>query len=153
MPYPIVLAHGVCPFDTLWNRFLKGDNNDDPRTDGRHYFKGVRTMLKAKGYDAYHSRVSWATGVQRRAEDLRRNIVGILGRTKADKVNIIAHSMGGLDARHMLFNDRERGKIHERIASLTTISTPHHGDSPGTEDGTGSSWPGGLDGKGVQGLP
>jgi triacylglycerol lipase len=27
----------------------------------------------------------------------------------------------------MMFNDRDSGKIHERIASLTTISTPHEG--------------------------
>jgi triacylglycerol lipase len=37
--------------------------------------------------------------------------------------------MGGLDARHMLFNDRNKGKIHEKIASLTTIGTPHLGTS------------------------
>jgi len=127
MPHPIVLAHGICPFDVLWNRLLKGDNNDDPCTDKFHYFKGVRTMLKAKGYEAFHSRVSWAAAVDQRAEDLRKNVEKILEETGQDKVNIIAHSMGGLDARHMLFNDRDRGKIHERIASLTTVSTPHKG--------------------------
>jgi triacylglycerol lipase len=35
--------------------------------------------------------------------------------------------MGGLDARHMLFNDRNEGRIHESVASLITISTPHEG--------------------------
>jgi triacylglycerol lipase len=35
--------------------------------------------------------------------------------------------MGGLDARHMMFNDRHSVKIHQRIASLTTIATPHDG--------------------------
>jgi triacylglycerol lipase len=127
MPYPIVLAHGVCPFDTMWNRFIKGDNKKHHRTDRLHYFKGIRAMLEAKGCDVFHSRVSWAAGVDRRAKDLRSNIVDILERTGAEKTNIIAHSMGGLDARHMLFGDRNREKIHERIASLTTISTPHDG--------------------------
>lgn len=37
--------------------------------------------------------------------------------------------MGGLDARHMLFNDRHKGRIHEKTASLTTIGTPHLGTS------------------------
>ncbi len=127
MTYPIVLAHGVCRFDILWKESLELDNNDDPERDKLHYFKGIRTMLKAEGYDVYHSSVSWAAGVDIRAEDLRQNVVEVLKKTGADKVNIIAHSMGGLDARHMLFNDRNNGKVHERIASLTTISTPHHG--------------------------
>jgi pimeloyl-ACP methyl ester carboxylesterase len=58
---------------------------------------------------------------------LKKNLFKILKDEKAEKVNIIAHSMGGLDARHMLFSDRNKEKIHERVASLTTISTPHHG--------------------------
>ena len=127
MSYPIVLAHGVCPFDTMWNRLVVGNNKKDHGTDRLHYFKGVRPMLKAKGYAVFHSRVSWAAGTDQRAEDLRCNIVAILKRTGAERINIIAHSMGGLDARHMLFADRNRGRIHRRVASLTTISTPHDG--------------------------
>ncbi len=127
MTYPIVLAHGVCRFDILWKDALNLDNNDNPELDKQHYFKGIRTMLKKKAYDIYHSTVSWAAGVDVRAEDLRKNVEKILDQTHKEKINIIAHSMGGLDARHMLFNDRDNGKIHERIASLTTISTPHEG--------------------------
>ncbi len=127
MTYPIVLAHGVCRFDVFWGDYLKVDNNDDVRIDKLHYFKGVRTMLKAKGYRVFHSRVSWAASVKTRGEELKRNIVDVLQKTNETKVNIIAHSMGGLDARHMMFNDRDEGKIHKRVASLTTISTPHWG--------------------------
>jgi triacylglycerol lipase len=127
MTYPIVLAHGVCRFDILWNKARHVDNNDDPKVDRFHYFRGVRTMLIERGHEVYHSNVGWATDVDERASDLKKNIVEILRRSKAEKVNIIAHSMGGLDARHMMFNDRHDGKIHERIASLTTISTPHRG--------------------------
>ena len=129
MTYPIILAHGVCRFDILWNDCLNIDNNDDPDIDKLHYFKGIRTMLKSKGYHVYHSRVSWAAEVDRRAEDLRNSVLDIIEDSQTEKVNIIAHSMGGLDARHMLFNDRDKGKIHEHIASLTTISTPHEGSS------------------------
>ena len=39
------------------------------------------------------------------------------------KFNIIAHSQGGLDARYLA---TVLGESH-RIASITTISTPHHG--------------------------
>lgn len=127
MTYPIVLAHGVCRFDALLNDALDLDNNDDPELDNLHYFKGIRTMLKDKGYVVYHSNVAWAAGVEKRADDLKENLLKILKETRAEKVNIIAHSMGGLDARHMMFNDRNDGEIHQRVASLTTISTPHEG--------------------------
>lgn len=40
-----------------------------------------------------------------------------------DKVNIIGHSMGGLDARHMITN---MGGA-EWVSSLFTIGTPHRG--------------------------
>jgi triacylglycerol lipase len=84
-------------------------------------------MLKQKGYLVYHSNVAWAAGVDKRADDLKENLLKILKETQAEKINIIAHSMGGLDARHMMFNDRSDGEIHQRVASLTTISTPHEG--------------------------
>ncbi len=127
MTHPIILAHGVCRFDKLWNAALSLDNTDDPDLDRLHYFKGIRTMLKDKGFTVFHSNVSWGANVDRRALDLKRNILDVLQRTGADSVNIIAHSMGGLDARRMMFNDRTAGRIHNRIASLITISTPHGG--------------------------
>lgn len=42
---------------------------------------------------------------------------------KADKVNLLAFSMGGLDARYLV---RALG-AHAVVASVTTLSTPHHG--------------------------
>ena len=77
MTFPIVLAHGVCRFDILWNESLAVDNNADPRIDRLHYFRGIRTMLKDKGYDVYHSAVAWAADVDHRAEDLKQNILAI----------------------------------------------------------------------------
>jgi len=127
MTFPILLAHGVCRFDIFPKNLLDLDNNDDPRLDRMHYFKGIRTMLLRKGFTVYHSSVSWAANVDTRAEELRKNILRVLENEQAEKINIIAHSMGGLDARHMLFNDRSNRKIHTRTASLTTISTPHEG--------------------------
>lgn len=125
--YPIVLAHGVCRFDLFWCDFLQTDNCDDMSIDMKHYFKGVRSLLRSHGYEVFHSRVSWAAGVDTRADDMRRNIQEILRRTGKEKVNIIAHSMGGLDARHMMFNYRNTDQIHKHVASLTTVSTPHAG--------------------------
>jgi triacylglycerol lipase len=125
--YPIILAHGIARFDAGWSELFHLDNQDDPFLDSFHYFRGIRTMLARHGFSVYHSNVSWAEGVNKRAEELRKNVIHVLNRSSAEKVNIIAHSMGGLDARHMLFNDRTQGKIHTRIASLSTIGTPHLG--------------------------
>ncbi len=127
MTYPILLAHGVCRFDKLWSITHGVDTCKDPIMDQLHYFRGICTMLREKGFQACHSSVSWSAGVQTRASELRNNIQTILQSNGVDKVNIIAHSMGGLDARHMMFNDRNDGAIHRHIASLTTISTPHWG--------------------------
>ena len=86
-------------------------------------------MLIKHGFSVYHSSVPWAERVNARAEQLRKNVLNVLEQSGDEKVNIIAHSMGGLDARHMLFDDRNKGRIHEKTASLTTIGTPHLGTS------------------------
>jgi triacylglycerol lipase len=135
MTYPLILAHGVCRFDKVWCDSMNIDNNDDPKLDNLHYFKGIRTILKKNGFVVYHSSVSWAANVNTRAEDLKSNVLAVLKNEGCERVNIIAHSMGGLDARHMIFNDRHSGKIHKQISSLTTISTPHEG-SPFADWGT-----------------
>ncbi|UCG06968.1 MAG: alpha/beta fold hydrolase [Desulfobacterales bacterium] len=127
--HPIILAHGIARFDVGWNELFQLDNQDDPFLDFFHYYRGIRTMLIKHGFTVYHSSVPWAERVDKRAEQLRKNVRNVLEQTGAEKVNIIAHSMGGLDARHMLFNDRNKGKIHQRLASLTTIGTPHLGTS------------------------
>lgn len=44
------------------------------------------------------------------------------------KVNLISHSMGGLDCRYLIWKNRtDNRKRNYEVASLTTISTPHHG--------------------------
>ena len=45
-----------------------------------------------------------------------------MGREK-DRVVIIAHSMGGLDARYMI----SRLGMDDRVTALVTITTPHRG--------------------------
>jgi pimeloyl-ACP methyl ester carboxylesterase len=122
--YPIVLAHGIARFDALVDMALDVDNDD--ALDYKHYFRGVRTHLNQQGFDAWHTQVDWAGSVAKRASDLKRGVEAILRATGADKVHIIGHSMGGLDSRHMLFGSRNEG-LHRRVASVTTISTPHRG--------------------------
>jgi triacylglycerol lipase len=106
--YPILLAHGYFGFDRI----------GAPQA-GREYFRGVRQRLEAQGHAVHVARVSPAAGIRRRAAQLARQIEQV----KAPRLNIIAHSMGGLDARYAI----SRLGLSERVASLTTIGTPHHG--------------------------
>jgi triacylglycerol lipase len=106
--HPIVLAHGWMAVDAF---SLPGVRQE--------YFRGVREHLRAHGHRVYVSRVSPLAGVRRRAEQLAEQLAKI----DADKVNIIAHSMGGLDARYAI----SRFGLAGRVASLTTIGTPHRG--------------------------
>nr|HID59878.1 hypothetical protein [Desulfobacterales bacterium] len=120
---PIILAHGICRFDVLLNALLDLDKDMYNRF---HYFKGIKSYLKAHGFVAFHSNVGWASSVQKRAHDLKSSIMKITHDfTRFEKVNIIAHSMGGLDARHMIV---DLG-MESRVASLITVGTPHHGTS------------------------
>ena len=55
--------------------------------------------------------------------DLKEQILQILEAEQCEKVNIIGHSKGGLDARYAISCLEMEGKV----ASLTTIGTPHGG--------------------------
>ncbi|HEV2803078.1 MAG TPA: alpha/beta fold hydrolase [Pyrinomonadaceae bacterium] len=138
--YPIALAHGIARFDFLRESFkqksqrLFGKVFDDVvehlmrhgvKLDRLHYFRGILSHLEADGFDVHHTTVSYAKSLETRAGDLRDQIEGILKKTGAVKAHVIAHSMGGLDARCMI----ARAGMSGRIASLTTIGTPHHGSS------------------------
>lgn len=108
--FPIVLAHGWMGFDVL---ALPGG------TFRREYFHGVRACLEACGHRVHTVRVSPFGTISERAEQLRKQ----LERLDVDKVNIIAHSMGGLDARYAI----SRLGVASRVASLITVGTPHYG--------------------------
>ena len=120
---PIMLAHGICPFSRLYQPLAGRNNHPDDRF---HYFRLIRSTLRRHGYTVFHTRVSWAGALERRAGDLRGEILRLTdGFRRWPRVHVIAHSMGGLDARHMLLTHR----MEDRVASLTTIGTPHLGTS------------------------
>ncbi len=121
--FPIVLAHGICRFDHLLNMTFGLDNKKD---DSLHYFKRIRSTLVTEGFSVWHSNVSWSAGVDRRADQLKAELLKLTNEFRDHrKVHIIAHSMGGLDARHMIYEH----KMEDFVASLTTIGTPHRGTS------------------------
>lgn len=106
--YPIVLLHGFMGFD----KALKVD-----------YFYRIARDYQNRCAMVYTTNVNPLNTIQRRALELVPQIEQILEVTKSEKINIIAHSMGGLDARHLISNLG----FQNRVASLTTIGTPHRG--------------------------
>jgi triacylglycerol lipase len=76
-------------------------------------------LLWQRGCQALFPEVAPTGSVRERAEQLKRQIL-----TWTDgPVNLVAHSMGGLDARYLITHLG----MAPRVASLTTIATPHQG--------------------------
>ncbi len=126
MNYPIVLAHGIAPFDKIYRPFLKWLPkvwSHDP--DKYHYFKGIASHLSRHGFTVFAPRVDFAGSVSQRANELAHKVRKFLEETGFSKVHVIAHSMGGLDARHMIVDE----DMQDTVATLTTIGTPHLGTS------------------------
>lgn len=119
--YPIVLVHGIARFDALAVILSRLPGLD---IVGRfRYFNGIPDLLAAEGYTVFTPGLQFADSSDVRAASLKTQIEGYLAQTGAAKVHIIAHSMGGLDARLMI---TDLG-MADRVASLTTIGTPHNG--------------------------
>jgi triacylglycerol lipase len=123
-PLPIVLAHGIARFDILLEELRAQFQFPETQVGDRfQYFKGIKSHLESRGFQVFHPNQDFAGPVSLRAEQLRDRVNEVLAATGAQKVHIIAHSMGGLDARHMIVDKGMAGKV----ASLTTIGTPHLG--------------------------
>ena len=87
---------------------------------GLEYFRGVPAAFPR----AFFPVVPPLGSVSDRAHSLADQIVAAF---PAGAVHIIAHSMGGLDARALLSANMEGLASPGRVASLSTISTPHWG--------------------------
>jgi triacylglycerol lipase len=122
--HPIVLAHGLMGFDEL--RLLPGN-----LLPAIAYWRGIREAYTQHGIQCITTAVPTTASIAERAEALLDQIASKLP-TKPDgqgrEVNIIAHSMGGLDARYMISRLCPSPDLF-RVRSLTTIATPHRGSS------------------------
>jgi len=109
---PIVLVHGLLGFDKLamgaWTL--------------THYFRGIPEMLQAAGNRVMVARLNPTGGTMERAAQLKSLIDA---ESPNEPVHLIAHSMGGLDSRHMI----SRLDMAPRVLSLTTLGTPHRGSA------------------------
>ena len=94
---------------------------------GGHLFHEAEE-LRRHGVWAYAPNVSAYDTVPLRCAAWEQRLEHVMEETGCDRLNLIAHSMGGLDARYLI---SEMG-LHRHVATLTTISSPHHGTTPGT---------------------
>ena len=105
--YPILLVHGVFFRD---NRLL-------------NYWGRIPKELEDNGAVCFYGNHQSATSVKDSGEELAERIIEIVRENNCEKVNIIAHSKGGLDCRYAIAHC----DVSQYVASLTTINTPHRG--------------------------
>jgi triacylglycerol lipase len=103
--YPIVLVHGF------------------RASPSKYGFSNVAAALRADGHEVVEAALPPHESSEARARSLATQLAPVVTRT--GKVNIVAHSMGGLDAR-VLVSELGWG---DRVASVTTIATPHRGSA------------------------
>jgi triacylglycerol lipase len=106
--YPVLFVHGL-------------GFRDDLRGFG--YWGSIPTELTKAGCRVFLSDQDAWDPVETNARQIRERIVTILSQTGCRKVNIIAHSKGGLDCRYMI----SRMGMSSNVATLTMISTPNRG--------------------------
>ncbi|KIJ62664.1 hypothetical protein HYDPIDRAFT_93977 [Hydnomerulius pinastri MD-312] len=112
--YPIVLCHGLYGFD------VRGPSAFPSLR--LHYWSNVLSILKKKlGADVIVTTVPGTGSIASRAENLDRLLSE---RARGRGVNLMAHSMGGLDCRHLITHVKP---TEYAPLSLTSVSTPHRG--------------------------
>lgn len=105
--YPLLMVHGVFFRDVkllnYWNR--------------------IPAALEKNGAKIFYGKQQSAAAVADSAAELKARIKEICEQEGCEKVNIIAHSKGGLDSRWAV------GVLgaSDMVASVTTINTPHRG--------------------------
>lgn len=105
--YPILMVHGVFFRDFKY----------------MNYWGRIPEELSKNGAKIFYGNQQSAASVAECGAELADRIRQVLKETGADKVNIIAHSKGGLDSRYAIALEGAA----PYVASLTTINTPHRG--------------------------
>ena len=105
-PLPVLLIHGYYEGPEVWEAWLNELQNDGITAEAVEF-----ELDDQCGTSASH------------AQELVEIVNRFQDDTQADKINIVAHSKGGLDARLYLANDLS----NTDIANLIMIGTPNHG--------------------------
>lgn len=110
--FPIILAHG---FNTSTTNFWR--------------FNDVDVALRDDGHVVALGSVPPFDTPQVRAEFLADQVDELITDTGTEQVNLVCFSMGGIDCRYLVSPDGLG--YGDRVASVTTISSPHHGTAVG----------------------
>lgn len=113
LKYPVILVHGIVLKDI---KFFKA-------------FGRIEKTLKNAGYTVCTAPIDAFGTVENNAEQLKQCVNRVLSESGAEKVNLIAHSKGGIDSKYMI---RNLG-MEDAVASLTTLCTPHKGSLVATK--------------------
>jgi len=105
--YPIMLIHGI------------GYND----ADHPEYWGRIPEILRENGAEIYFGGQDGFGNVTHNAEQLKTAMQKTLAAAGAEKLNLIAHSKGGVEARYAL----TKLGMGSKAASLTTMATPHRG--------------------------
>lgn len=105
--YPILLVHGI--FFRDWQLV--------------NYWGRIPAALEKNGAQLFYGRQQSSLAIAESAKEVKEAIAKVIIETGAEKVNIIAHSKGGLDSRYAI----SCLGMDKYVASLTTINTPHKG--------------------------
>ena len=105
--YPFVMVHGI-GFRDL--RFF-------------NYWGRIPLILKKHGATIFYGHNKAWGSLEENARLIAESIDKALAQTNCEKVNLIAHSKGGLDCRYLISSMG----YADKVASLTTINTPHRG--------------------------
>lgn len=107
--YPIILVHGMSGWDTALGVL--------------DYFHRVRPTLVEAGYEVFTPQLSPNNNSAIRGSELADYVDQVLQSTGAKRVNLIAHSQGGLDVRFMISTLGYGG----RVGAAITVASPHRG--------------------------
>ncbi len=105
--YPLLLVHGV-----FFRDFVH-----------LNYWGRIPAELEKNGAAIFYGNHQSASSVPGSAEELTERIKRITEETGCGKVNVIAHSKGGLDIRYAC----SCLDAAPYVASVTTVNTPHRG--------------------------
>lgn len=111
---PVVLVHGLFGFDRLKVAGLE-----------LSYFGDIAQAVARRGHRVFVPRLHPTASIVRRAAQLRRQVLRFIEQSSSPRQRavIIAHSLGGLDARYMI----SRLDMAGHVAALVTVATPHRG--------------------------
>ena len=107
---PVLLAHGFGAMGSFSSNGL---------------LDATCMMLRERGVLAFAPNIAPYAEIETRAKNWVEAIDRIKSITGAEKIHVIAHSMGGLDMRYVIST---LGR-HADIITLTTVCTPHKGSS------------------------